>query len=122
PVASSLIAAVALAWWLRPVMMHDREGEHSAVVCMLVYSSPPVARASGVGVGAGCRRGDGAAVAAQLPKPGVIQHDKHHVGGISHGPHRLRPRRARLARRPPDYPRERRARLVLVQRHATHLP
>jgi hypothetical protein len=48
-----LIAAVALAWWLRPVMMHDREGEHSAVVCMLVYSSPPAASASRFGVDIG---------------------------------------------------------------------
>ena len=23
-------------WWLRPVRMHDRDGEQSAVVCMLL--------------------------------------------------------------------------------------
>ena len=38
--AISLTAAVAFACWLRPVMKHDRDGEHSAVVCMFVYSSP----------------------------------------------------------------------------------
>jgi hypothetical protein len=47
------IAAVAFAWWLRPVMMYDRDGEHSAVVCMLVYSNPPAASASRWGVAIG---------------------------------------------------------------------
>ena len=28
--------AMALEWWLRPVRMHERDGEHSAVVCMLL--------------------------------------------------------------------------------------
>jgi hypothetical protein len=28
--------AIAFEWWLRPVMMHERVGEQSAVVCMLV--------------------------------------------------------------------------------------
>src|SRR5882724_6425360 len=32
--------AMALEWWLRPVSMHERDGEQSAVVCMLVYSRP----------------------------------------------------------------------------------
>jgi hypothetical protein len=31
-------------------MMHDRDGEHSAVVCMFVYSSPPAASVSRFGV------------------------------------------------------------------------
>jgi hypothetical protein len=52
-VAISLTPAVALAWWLRPVMMHDRDGEHSAVVCMFAYSSPPAASASRFGVAIG---------------------------------------------------------------------
>jgi len=52
-VAISLIAAVALAWWLRPVMMHDRDGEHNAVVRMLLYSNPPAASASRFGVAIG---------------------------------------------------------------------
>ena len=30
------MAAIPLRWWLRPVMMHERLGEHSAVVCMLL--------------------------------------------------------------------------------------
>ena len=30
------MAAMPLLWWLRPVRMHDRLGEHSAVVCMLL--------------------------------------------------------------------------------------
>jgi hypothetical protein len=48
-----LIAAVAFARWLRPVMMHDRDGEHNAVVCMFVYNSPPSASASRFGVAIG---------------------------------------------------------------------
>jgi len=34
-------------------MMHDRDGEHSAVVCILVYSSPPAASVSRFGVAIG---------------------------------------------------------------------
>jgi hypothetical protein len=33
-------------------MMHERDGEHSAVVCMLLYSTPP-APASNFGVAIG---------------------------------------------------------------------
>ncbi len=32
--------AMPLAWWLRPVTMHERLGEHNAVVCMLVKRTP----------------------------------------------------------------------------------
>ncbi len=42
-----------LLWWLRPVMMHERLGEHSAVVCMLVKRSPFAASASKFGVAIG---------------------------------------------------------------------
>ena len=28
--------AIPLLWWLRPVTMQDRLGEHNAVVCMLL--------------------------------------------------------------------------------------
>jgi hypothetical protein len=28
--------AMPLEWWLRPVMMQERDGEQSAVVCMLL--------------------------------------------------------------------------------------
>lgn len=34
PVDASVMQAMALAWWLRPVRMQERVGEHSAVVCM----------------------------------------------------------------------------------------
>jgi hypothetical protein len=33
--------------------MHDRLGEHSAVVCMLLYRKPSAARASKLGVSIG---------------------------------------------------------------------
>ena len=70
-----MIAAVALAWWLRPVMMHDREVS-TAPWCACWCTAAPGSQRVKV------RRGDRAAVAAQLPKPGVIQHDKQDVGGI----------------------------------------
>ena len=47
------MAAMPLAWWLRPVTMHDRLGEHRAVVCMLLYRSPFAANASRLGVSIG---------------------------------------------------------------------
>jgi hypothetical protein len=28
--------AMPFGWWFRPVSMHDRDGEHCAVVCMFV--------------------------------------------------------------------------------------
>ena len=45
--------AMALEWWLRPVIMQERDGEHSAVVCMLVNSRPPLASLSRLGVAIG---------------------------------------------------------------------
>jgi hypothetical protein len=30
-----MMQATPLEWWLRPVRMHERVGEQSAVVCML---------------------------------------------------------------------------------------
>ena len=63
------------------------------------------------------RRRDRAAVAAELPEPGVIQHDEQHIRRASGRPQRPRPRRARLLRRPPDHARERRTRRILRQRH-----
>jgi hypothetical protein len=33
PVAASVMQAIPLVVWLRPVNKHDRVGEHSAVVC-----------------------------------------------------------------------------------------
>ncbi len=44
---------MALEWWLRPVITHDRDGEQSAVVCMLLKSRPSAARASMFGVSIG---------------------------------------------------------------------
>ena len=41
---------IALEWWLRPVRMHERVGEHSAVVCMLLKRRPFAASASRLGV------------------------------------------------------------------------
>ncbi len=45
--------AIALEWWLRPVTMHERLGEHNAVVCMLLYRRPLAAIASKFGVAIG---------------------------------------------------------------------
>ena len=42
--------AMPLEWWFRPLSMHDRDGEHSAVVCMFVYRKPPCASRSRLGV------------------------------------------------------------------------
>ena len=36
PVEVSVIEARPIEWWLRPVRMQPRDGEHNAVVCMLV--------------------------------------------------------------------------------------
>jgi hypothetical protein len=47
------MAAIPLLWWLRPVMMHERLGEHNAVVCMLLYRRPLAASASKLGVSIG---------------------------------------------------------------------
>jgi hypothetical protein len=47
------MAAIALLWWLRPLIMHDRLGEHNAVVCMLLYRRPAAAIASKLGVAIG---------------------------------------------------------------------
>ena len=47
------MAAMPLLWWLRPVTMQARLGEHSAVVCMLLKRSPLAARASKLGVAIG---------------------------------------------------------------------
>ena len=44
---------IALEWWLRPVIMHERVGEQSAVVCMLLKSRPFLAKLSMFGVAMG---------------------------------------------------------------------
>jgi hypothetical protein len=40
PEAASVIVAIPLVVWLRPVIRHDRVGEHSAVVWKFVYTKP----------------------------------------------------------------------------------
>ncbi len=89
----------------RPRRRAQRRGVH------VVIQQP--ARGQGVQV----RRGDRAAITAQLPEPGVIQHDEQDVRRTLLRPQRPRPRRARLIRRPPNNPRKRRTRLILGQPH-----
>ena len=67
------------------------------------------------------RRLDRAAIAAELAEPGVIQHHEQHVRCARRRPHRRRPRRCRLVRRPPDPPGKRGARRILDDRHAVLL-
>ena len=62
-------------------------------------------------------RRDRAAVTAQLPEPGVIQYDEHHIRRALPGAPWGRPRRAGLISGPPDHTRERSTRLILDYRH-----
>jgi len=48
-----VIAAMPLARWFRPATMHERLGEHNAVVCMLLFRRPSAAIASKFGVAIG---------------------------------------------------------------------
>jgi hypothetical protein len=50
PIAASVMQAIALRVWLRPVSRQDRVGEHSAVVCHCVNRTPPAAMRSMFGV------------------------------------------------------------------------
>ena len=68
------------------------------------------------------RRGDRAAVTAQLPVPDVIQHDEQHVRRPCRRPQRPRPRRAGLIGRPADHTRKGAARLILLNRHVVSSP
>ena len=68
------------------------------------------------------RGGDRTPVAAELTEPGVVQNDEQDVGGPGDRPDRLRPRWARLIGRPADPARERRARLILAERHGSGPP
>ena len=52
PTAASVMHAIELRVWLRPVST-DRVGEHSAVVCHCVYRIPPAAIRSMFGVSIG---------------------------------------------------------------------
>src|SRR4249920_3644597 len=51
PIAASVMHAIELRVWLRPVSRHDRVGEHKAVVCHCVYRSPALAMRSIFGIG-----------------------------------------------------------------------
>ena len=53
PTAASVMQAIALRVWLRPVNKHDRVGEHSAVVCHWVNRTPSAAIRSTFGVSIG---------------------------------------------------------------------
>ncbi len=53
PTAASVMQAIELRVWLRPVSRQDRVGEHSAVVCHCVYRIPPAAIRSMFGVSIG---------------------------------------------------------------------
>ena len=58
PVAASVMHANPREWWLRPVRMAPRDGEHSAVVCTFVYRRPSAARLSRTGVSTRPPNGD----------------------------------------------------------------
>ena len=53
PMAASVMQAIELRVWLRPVSRHDRVGEHSAVVCHWVNRTPASAIRSMFGVSIG---------------------------------------------------------------------
>ncbi len=53
PLAASVMHAIELRVWLRPVSRHDRVGEHNAVVCHWVYRTPSAAIRSMFGVSIG---------------------------------------------------------------------
>ena len=50
PIAASVMQAMLLRVWLRPVSRQERVGEHSAVVCHCVYRRPSDAMRSMFGV------------------------------------------------------------------------
>src|SRR5882757_1971798 len=53
PTAASVIHAMLLRVWLRPVSKQERVGEHNAVVCHCVYRKPSAAIRSMFGVAIG---------------------------------------------------------------------
>ncbi len=53
PLAASVMQAIELRVWLRPVSRHDRVGEHNAVVCHWVNRTPAAAIRSTFGVSIG---------------------------------------------------------------------
>src|SRR5215831_3713312 len=50
PLAPSVMQAIPFMWQLRPVRKHDRDGEHSAVVCQFEYFNPNLAMRFSVGI------------------------------------------------------------------------
>ena len=53
PLAPSVMQAMLLRVWLRPVSRQERVGEHKAVVCHWVYRTPSPAMRSILGVAMG---------------------------------------------------------------------
>ena len=53
PTAASVMQAIELRVWLRPVSRQERVGEHSAVVCHWVNRTPAAAIRSMFGVSTG---------------------------------------------------------------------
>jgi hypothetical protein len=53
PTAASVMHAIELRVWLRPVSRQERVGEHSAVVCHCVKRTPEAAILSMLGVSTG---------------------------------------------------------------------
>ena len=53
PLAASVMHAMLLRVWLRPVRRQERVGEHNAVVCHCVYRKPSAAIRSMFGVAIG---------------------------------------------------------------------
>ncbi len=53
PAAASVMQAIELRVWLRPVSRQERVGEHSAVVCHWLYRTPCAAIRSMFGVSIG---------------------------------------------------------------------
>ena len=53
PTAASVMQAMELRVWLRPVSRQDRVGEHNAVVCHCVNRTPWAAMRSMLGVSMG---------------------------------------------------------------------
>ena len=105
------MAAIPLRWWLRPVMMQERLGEHSAVVCMLLYRTPLLAIRSKFGVAIGLPKHP------RFPNPVSSSTMNTTFGAPFAGRIGRRPRGAGLIGGPPDHAWEGRARRVFDDRH-----
>ena len=81
--------------------MHDRLGEHNAVVCMFAYRRPLAATTVDV------RCLNQSAEAGELSVADVVEHDEQHVRRSFAGPLWSGPGRLRLLDRPPGHAWER---------------